>query len=280
MARGSLPIGVAIGTIGLTAAEWLASVRRLEDAGYRAAWAWDHFMGRGDPTVPVQEQWTILAAAAGATQRIGLGTFVTNVIPRHPAVLARMAATLQAASGGRLTLGVGIGGDPRELIAYGIGDPAIDERVARLEEAVAVLRALWTGGPVNRAGRYYPLRDAYAFPRPDPVPPILIGGKSRRGVEIAARIGDGWCPEGRFFDAHREHYLERLAAEGRRRDDVRIVVGFGRGRTGVDALDGSPWIDRPAEAWAELGDRGADEVVVTARTIADVDALVEAAARW
>lgn len=280
MASRSLPIGVAIGTIGLTAVEWLASVRRLDDAGYRGAWAWDHFIGRGDPAVPVQEQWTILAAAAGLTRRIGLGTFVTNVVPRHPAVLARMATTVQAASSGRLTLGIGIGGGPRELIAYGIGNPALDERVARLEEAVAVLRALWTGGPVTRASPYYPLRDAYAFPRPDPVPPILIGGESRRGVEIAARIGDGWCPEDRFFDAHRAYYLERLAAEGRRREDVRIVVGFGGGRTGVDALRGSPWIDRPAAAWAELRDRGADEVVVTARTIADVDALTEAAGRW
>ena len=158
-----LPIGVALGSVGATAAWWLESARRLDAAGYRGLWCWDHFVGQGDRTVPVVEQWTILAAAAGATSRIGLGTFVTNVMNRHPAVVARMAGTLQGASGGRFTLGIGIGGAPREHRAYGIEFPDVDERVARLEEAVAVIRALWTGGPVTRPSRFYPLLDAHAF---------------------------------------------------------------------------------------------------------------------
>ncbi len=280
MAERGLPIGVALGTVGATAGWWLDGARRLEAAGYRAVWAWDHFIGKGDPTVPVLEQWTILAAAAGRTGRIGLGTFITNVVTRHPALLARMAATLQAASGGRLTVGLGIGGGDRELAAYGIPNPPVDERVARLEEAVAVLRALWTGGPISRESPFYPLREAYAFPVPEPAPRILIGGESRRGVDVAARIGDGWAPERRYFDELRDRYFEALAANGRRRDDVRIVVGFGGGKTGVDALPGSPWVERPAEAWAELRERGVDEVVVTARTPRDVEALEAAAARW
>src|SRR5918997_428184 len=70
-----MPIGVALGSIGATAPWWLDSARRLEAAGYHAVWSWDHFTGKGDPTVPVLEQWTILAAAAGATGRIGIGTF-------------------------------------------------------------------------------------------------------------------------------------------------------------------------------------------------------------
>src|SRR4051794_18563549 len=107
-------IGVAIGTIGATPGWWLDSARRLEAAGYRAVWAWDHFVGGRDNTVPVVEQWTILAAAAGATNRIGVGTFITNVMNRHPAVVARMASTLQAASGGRLTVGIGVGGNKAE----------------------------------------------------------------------------------------------------------------------------------------------------------------------
>lgn len=280
MARGGLPIGVAVGTIGLTAAEWLASVRRLDEAGYRSIWAWDHFVGKGDRTVPVLEQWTILAAAAGSTRRIGLGTFITNVMNRHPAVLARMAGTLQAVSAGRLRVGIGIGGGDRALAAYGIANPSIDERVARLEEAVAVLRALWTGGPVSRPSPFYPLAEAHALPRPEPAPPILIGAQSTRGVDLAARVGDGWAAEEPSYEPFRPRFLERLAAEGRRREDVTIVVGVGGGRTGVDALTGSPWVERPVEAWAELHGRGADEVAVTARTIADVDALVEATNRW
>ena len=110
----------------------------------------DHFVVRGARTTPVLEAWTALAVVGGTTRRLGLMTFVANVMNRHPAVLARMAATLQEATGGRLTLGIGIGGHPAEHAAYGIPFPPARERVARLEEAVAVMRALWTGGPVTR----------------------------------------------------------------------------------------------------------------------------------
>ena len=154
-----LPIGVTLRTIRAEPRWWLESARRLDAAGYAGVWAWDHFMGRGDLTVPVVEGWTALAMAAGATSRIEVGSFVLNVMNRHPAVVARMASTLQIASGGRLILGVGIGGHPKEHAAYGIDFPDAPERVARLEEAVAVIRALWTGGPVTRPSPYYPLDD-------------------------------------------------------------------------------------------------------------------------
>src|SRR3954452_24984113 len=90
-----LPIGVPLRTIRAEPGWWLESARRLDEAGYAGVWAWDHFMGRGDVTVPVVEGPTILAIAAGATRRITVGTFVVNVVNRHPAVLARMASTLQ-----------------------------------------------------------------------------------------------------------------------------------------------------------------------------------------
>jgi G6PDH family F420-dependent oxidoreductase len=275
-----LPIGVALGSVGATAAWWLESARRLEAAGYRGVWCWDHFTGQGDRTVPVLEQWTILSAVAGATSRIGLGTFVTNLMNRHPAVVARMASTLQGVSDGRFTLGIGIGGAPREHRAYGIDFPDVDERVERLEEAVAVIRALWTGGPVTRPSRYYPLEDAYAVPAPEPAPRILVGGGSPRGVRIAARIGDGWAAEIDDFERLLPLYRDALAAEGRSLDDAWIALGFGGGKTGVDALPGSPWIEAPREAWARWAALGVDEAIVTARTANDVDALVAAVERW
>jgi G6PDH family F420-dependent oxidoreductase len=276
----TLPIGVSLGSIGATAAWWLESARRLDAAGYRAVWSWDHFVGRGDKTVPVLEQWTILSAAAGATRRIGIGTNVTNVMNRHPAVVARMAATLQAASEGRFTLGIGVGGNPAEHAAYGIDFPEIGERAERLEEAVRVIRALWTGGPVSRPSPFYPLSDAHAFPAPEPPPPILIGASSPRGLRIAARVGDGWAAEIDDFERLLTVYHEALAAEGRSPAEAWIAVGFGSGKSGTDALVGSPWIDAPRETWARYAAMGANEAVVSARTTNDVDALVGAVDRW
>jgi len=277
MAEARPRIGVAIGAIGSTPRWWFESAVRLDAAGYPSVWCWDHFVGRGDRTVPDVEQWTMLSAVAGATERIGLGTFVTNVMNRHPALLARMAGTVQAVSRGRLTLGIGIGGGKKEHEAYGIDFPEPAERVRRLEEAVAVLRALWTGGPVSLDGEFYRLQDAVAHPIPDPVPRILIGAESLAGVGLAARIGDGWAPEDAVFESLHGPYLEALAAAGRRRDEVEIVVGMGSGRSYQDNLVGGPWVTRPGEEWDRWRDAGADAVIVTARTPADIDALVDAA---
>lgn len=280
MAAPRLPIGVALGSVGGTADWWLESARRLDDAGYAGVWSWDHFMGKGRPDVPVVEQWSILAAAAATTKRIGIGSYVTNVMNRHPAVLARTVATVQAISHGRVTLGIGIGGFPREHASYGIRFPGPEERVRHLEEAVATIRALWTGGPVSRASDLYPLQAAVAFPIPEPVPPILIGARTTAGVELAARIGDGWAAEGDAFEPLLPAYREALRRVGRGRGTVRVLLGFGGGRTGEDALVGSPWIEEPRETWGTWAAKGVDEIVVTARTAADVDRLVEAVEHW
>jgi len=230
--------------------------------------------------VPVVEQWTILAAAAGATTKVRVGTFITNVMNRHPGVLARMASTLQLASGGRFTLGIGIGGNPAEHRAYGIDFPGVPERAERLEEALAVIRALWSGGPVTRESRFYPLIEAHALPVPDPAPRILVGAGSPRGLRIAARLGDGWAAEIDDFERLLPTYDAALAAEGKSREDAWIALGFGSGKSGQNALAGSPWLEAPGETWARYAELGADEVVVPARTRNDVDALVRAAERW
>ncbi|HEX8026635.1 MAG TPA: LLM class flavin-dependent oxidoreductase [Candidatus Limnocylindrales bacterium] len=270
-------IGVAIGTVGSQPRWWLESAVRLEEAGYRAVWAWDQLVGRGDRTVPVVEQWTILAAAAGATSRLGVGTFVTNAGLRHPALLAKMAATLQNASGGRLTLSLGIGGGAKAAASYGLPFADKGERLARLEEAAAVIRALWTGGPVTRESEFYPLADAYAYPVPEPTPRILIGAQSPGGVKLAARIGDGWAAERPAFEQYANAYVEALEAEGKRRQDAWLVLGFGgEEKGGANALDDSPWIADPVGEWQRWHEAGADEVVVTARTATDVERLIGA----
>ena len=276
---GRLPIGVCLRTVRSEPGWWLESARRLDAAGYAGIWAWDHFMGKGDPTVPVVEGWTILAMAAAVTSRATVGSFVLNNMNRHPAVVARMASTLQIASGGRLILGLGIGGAPREHAAYGIDFPEAPERVARLEEAVAVMRALWSGGPVSRPSPFYPLSGATAYPVADPPPPILIGGETRPGARLAARIGDGWSTFENFEELL-PIYLEALQAAGRRREDQLVLAGFQRDWLSDERIVDSPWVQAPRETWARWQAAGADGAIVLARTTEDVDALVAATDRW
>jgi len=275
-----LPIGVSIRTIRAEPRWWLDSARRLDEAGFAGVWAWDHFMGRGDVTVPVVECWTALAMAAGVTSRVTVGSFVLNVTNRHPAVVARMASTMHIASGGRLVLGVGIGGHPREHAAYGIDFPAAPERVARLEAAVAVIRALWTGGPVTRPSSFYPLEDAAAYPVPDPPPPIIVGGETAAGARLAGRIGDGWTAFDDNFETSLPVYLESLEASGRARADQRVYVGFQGDWLSDETIVDSPWVREPRATWERWREAGADGAIVLARTTKDVDALVDSVSRW
>jgi alkanesulfonate monooxygenase SsuD/methylene tetrahydromethanopterin reductase-like flavin-dependent oxidoreductase (luciferase family) len=222
----------------------------------------------------------MLSMVAGATSTLRLGTFVTNVMNRHPALVARMASTLQEGSGGRFTLGIGIGGGAPEHRAYGIDFPEPAERAARLEEAVAVIRALWTGGPVTRPSAFYPLAEAHAFAAPEPPPRVLIGAGTPAGVRLAARVGDGWAAEIDGFERLLPAYREALDAERRSVEKAWIALGFGGGRSGEDALGGSPWVERPRDEWSRWAEQGVDEAIVSARTPNDIDALVRAADRW
>lgn len=276
----TLPIGVCLRAIRAEPAWWLESARRLDAAGYAGLWCWDHFMGRGEKTVPVVEAWTILSMAAAQTSRVTVAPFVLNVMNRHPALVARMASTLQIASGGRLILGIGIGGAPAEHAAYGMEFPGIPERVARLEEAIAVIRALWTGGPVTRPSPFYPLEGAYAHPVPDPVPRIVIGGETPAGARLAGRIGDGWSTFDDNFEANLPRYLEALEAAGRRREDQSVIVGFQGDWLGDESFRDSPWFHEPRATWERWLGAGADGAIVLARTTDDVDALIDAVARW
>jgi alkanesulfonate monooxygenase SsuD/methylene tetrahydromethanopterin reductase-like flavin-dependent oxidoreductase (luciferase family) len=278
MPRAGVAVSIALDTIGVPFAWWRDSARRLEESGYDGIRAWDHFVRRVRPAKSVLECWTTITAVAALTDRVSVGPFVANVMNRHPAVLARMATTLQEASGGRLVLGLGIGGFPEEHVAYGIDFPDVPERVARLEEAIAVLRALWAGGPVSLEGRFYPLRDAVALPVV-PAPPIIVGAQSRIGAALAARVGDGWACRPDQLGRLLPGYLDALGAAGRRRSDVRVVVGWENGRSGEDALRDSAFVASPDDEAARWREQGVDELVVLARTDADVDRLVDAAGR-
>ena len=255
-----IPVGVNPTSIGVSVDWWTDTARRLESAGYHAVWCWDHFVSRGRKTDPVLECWTTLTAAAARTRRIRVGSFVTNVMNRHPAVLARMTATLQELSGGRVDVGIGIGGNPREVEIYGIPFPEPAERVARLEEAVQVLRLLWGGGPVSFEGRFFTLRDAFAYPAPDPAPRIVVGGVSPGGARLAARAGDAWTTDAVRLGELLPVFEEALEAAGRSRSDVRIVAAVDLDRELPP--EQQPLLSDLAGEAARWHDRGAGELVI------------------
>ncbi len=272
-----IPIGLNPTTIGVSAQWWRDAARQAEAAGFAGVWAWDHFISRGRKTTPVLECWTTLTAAAAVTSRIHVGSFVDNVMNRHPAVLARMLATLWEQSGGRVELGIGVGGNPAEAEAYGIPFPAPAERVALLEEAVAVIRRLWSGGPVNYQGRFFQLHDAWAYPVPDPAPRIIVGGETPAGARLAARVGDGWTTNADDYERLLPIHLAELSAHARSRAQVDHLVAVSLLRD--VALDEQPLIADMAAYLAEWQTRGADEVIVNWVRPAELPALLDAAAR-
>lgn len=272
-----IPVGVNLTSIGVRSDWWLGAARDLEQAGFTGAWCWDHFVSRGTKTSPVLECWTTLTAAAAVTSRLRVGSFVSNVMNRHPSVLARMVATLWDQSGGRVEVGIGVGGYEAEERAYGIQFPAPAERVAILEEAVAVMRALWRGGPADFEGRHFTLSDAWAHPAPEPPPRIIIGGEKPAGARLAARAGDGWTTNAADYERLLPLHLEELARHGRTRAQVDhlVVVSLDRDTP----LEAQPLIADMAAFAAEWQARGADELIVNWIRPAELPALLEAAAR-
>jgi F420-dependent oxidoreductase-like protein len=189
-------VGLDLSQHQLSWEDLLRRARFAEQAGFDGAWVFDHFRALyGDPTGPCLEAYTLLAALAVATTRIRLGTLVTGVTYRHPSILAAEAVTVDHVSGGRLELAVGAAWQHDEHTALGIPFPPTGERAERLEEAIAVLRALMTTDGASLDGRHYRLRDATYRPRPvqQPHPPLWVGaGGRRRTIPIAARHADVW----------------------------------------------------------------------------------------
>ena len=163
---------------------------------FESGWLFDHFYPiAGDSDGPCLEGWTALAALAQATTRLRLGTLVTGIHYRHPAVLANMAAAIDVISGGRLELGIGAGWNQQESGAYGIELGTPRERSDRFEEACQVLIGLLSQEATDFSGRYYQLAGARNEPKGPqrPHPPIVIGGSGeRRTLRTAARYAQHW----------------------------------------------------------------------------------------
>ncbi|MGX6448114.1 LLM class flavin-dependent oxidoreductase [Patulibacter sp. S7RM1-6] len=198
------------------------------------AWLFDHLMPiGGDPDGPTFEGWTLLAALAAQTTRLRLGVLVTSNRLRPPAVLAKIAATVDHVAGGRLDFGIGVGSRPnppaawREYPAHGLPFAPFADAVASLDEACAIVRRLWTAAePFDVAGEHHRLVGAFCNPKPvqRPHPPFVLGGRTTATLRVVARHADVWNVPGADLDdaIARSAVLDRLCAEAGR-DPAEIV---------------------------------------------------------
>ncbi len=161
---------------------------------FETAWAGDHFfpwMDTIDQAADTIESFTTLTYVLARYPQLRAGSIVLSQGYRPPALLAKMAANLQWLSGGRFILGIGAGWKENEYRAYGYPFPAPGRRIAELEEAVQVIRKMWSEDAPTFHGKFYTIQDAYCFPRPDPAPPLMIGGHGRqKTLRVVAKYAD------------------------------------------------------------------------------------------
>lgn len=170
--------------------------RQAEEGGFDSFWLSDHLHQNimvGKAEDPMLDSWTTLPSIAAITSKIRLGTMVTANTSRSPSLLAKIGATLDVLSNGRLFLGIGAGNMADEANAYGIPFPDVPERIGRLRESVQIIRSMWTEEKITFEGKYYLVRNAYCNPKPiqKPRPPILVGGSGEKTtLRIVARYAD------------------------------------------------------------------------------------------
>lgn len=275
---------------------------RAEAAGFDSVWVSDHFFysfaryGADPAPIAALEPMTACAGLAAATHRVRLGALVLCSSFRHPALVAKMATTIDGISGGRLDLGVGAGWLEEEFTAFGYGQTPKGERFAALEETLGVLSALATGQPVTFDGPRVSLREARLLPAPvQPHVPVWVGGKGGpRLLDLAARFADGWNAAWRWApDAYAQKAAAaRTACEefGRDPGTFRLSVGlytmvgedegaarsaFERGRAAMpggaldresydawraDTLSGTP--EQVIERISAFEEEGVEEIVI------------------
>jgi probable F420-dependent oxidoreductase len=182
--------GLGISTSAAPGADPVADARRAEQLGFDFVSASDHLHGEQ----PTFEPWTMLSWIAAATSRVRVATRVLAVPYRQPAVVAKMAESLDRLSGGRLILGLGGGALDEEFRAFGLGVRSPRDKVDGLEEAVRVIRGLWSQPTFTFDGRLYRADGAELEPKPDHRIPVWLGTYGRRALALTGRLADGWIP--------------------------------------------------------------------------------------
>ncbi len=229
----------------------MLGIAKIAEAGpYESIWVYDHFH-----TVPVptdeatHEAWTLMAAFAAATDRVRLGQMCTCMSYRNPAYLAKVAATIDVISGGRVEMGIGGGWYEHEWRAYGYGFPSAGERLGRLDEGVQIMEQLWRTGTATLDGKYYQVDGAIGRPlplQPDGIPLWIAGGGERKTLRIAAQhaqytnfdgSAEGFAHKSAILEQHCRD-LGRDFGEIVRSANYNVVIGA----TEADVQDRLAWI--------------------------------------
>jgi probable F420-dependent oxidoreductase len=256
--------------------EYVAMARAAEECGFDSIWLGDHLLYDAPERGP-WEAWTLLSALAAVTERVKLGPLVACAGFRPPGVLAKMAATVDEVSGGRLVLGLGAGWNEREFVAYGI---PFDRRVSRFEEAFAIVRGLLAGERVTLHGNFYSAEDAVLLPRPARQVPLMIGSNGPRMLAAALPHVSSWntwyedygnTAEGfAALNARISEAAERAGrdpAEIERSACAHVVLDPANPERELEVppIDGADVAARVRE----LGEAGADEVIIVAGPITE-----------
>ncbi len=190
-----VPQGWRLDLVGIPAADQWATMRGLAEAAdagpFESIWVYDHFHTVPIPTdEATHEAWSLMAAFAASTTRVRLGQMCTCMGYRNPAYLAKVAATIDVVSGGRVEMGIGGGWYEHEWRAYGYGFPGAGDRLGMLDEGVQIMRQLWTEGTATLDGKYYQVDGAIGQPKPlqdGGIPLWIAGGGERKTLRIAAK---------------------------------------------------------------------------------------------
>ena len=191
----TIHFGATLPQIKRTWEETRAACQEFEALGYDSVWLNDHLYGIPGPQLPIFEAWTTLSAAAAITSRVKLGTLVSPVGFRNPALLAKIAATLDNISNGRVIVGLGSGWFEMEFSGYGFDFPPLPVRLKQLDEACTLVKRMWTEDQPSFNGKHFHTDSVYCEPKPvqKPHPPLLIGGGGEQVLlRMVARHADIW----------------------------------------------------------------------------------------
>jgi alkanesulfonate monooxygenase SsuD/methylene tetrahydromethanopterin reductase-like flavin-dependent oxidoreductase (luciferase family) len=211
---------------GLTRHEYYETVFDSLPSEFSTIWIADHFQF-GDR--PRGEAWTLVTYLAALYPRFRFGHLVLGQSFRNPALLAKMAATLQELTGGRYILGIGAGWHEEEYRAYGYDYPSGGVRVRQLAEAIEVMQTMWTQSPASYQGEHYRIDGAFCEPRPDPPIPIMVGTNGPKALRVVARLADMWNWDAPWETVYRPPYeLLRQHCEeiGRPFEEIELTAGL------------------------------------------------------